>query len=76
LKEYFNTHEHELIWPEDSCTISSRIEGGDTTFASFDEDTYLLTVDPVLPVDVGTHDLTVTAYYSDWAEPTPPTEVA
>jgi len=76
LKEYFFSHEHEAIWPEGSCTVASRIEGGDTTYANVHGDTYIFTVSPVLPVDVGTHDLTVTAFYSSWVEPTLPTKTA
>jgi len=76
LKEYFFTHEHETIWPEGSCTVASRIEGGNTSYASVHGDTYMFTVSPVLPADIGTHDLTVTAFYSAWTEPTPPTEIA
>jgi len=36
----------------------------------------MLTISSVYPSDVGTHSLTMTAFYSSWFEPTPPTVTA
>jgi len=72
MQEYFFTHQHETIWPTGSCIVKSRIEGGETTWAHFWDPTQMLTISSAYPSDVGTHSLTMTAFYSSWAEPTPP----
>jgi len=76
MREYFYTHEHEAIWPAGSCTVTNRIQNGDTSFATFDDATEILRIYTPDPKDVGVNSLTMEAFYSAFEEPTPPTETA
>jgi len=69
------THEYINSLAPGTCTISYRLLNCHSDYCSFDAGKSLIEASTVLPSAVGTHVVTVEAYYSGYPDPTPPTRI-
>ena len=62
------TYEHRNTWPDGTCTLAARVNGGDTGYVAIadnNDELYLYTPDLA---NIGSHTVVVEIYYIQWAE--------